>query len=68
MKESPVRQLPSGAMRASGMLIKPVWPVTLGVSARAADARASAAATSAAATGFKKKAPPRGLVYQNRES
>jgi hypothetical protein len=38
MKLKPVRQLPSGAKRASGMLINPVCPVTLGVSANAGDA------------------------------
>ena len=34
MKLMPVRQLPSGAKRASGMLISPVCPVTLGSAAR----------------------------------
>src|SRR5512146_1462443 len=29
----PVRQAPSGATRASGMLMRPVWPVTLGLAA-----------------------------------
>ncbi len=30
MKLRPVRQVPSGAKRASGMLMSPVWPVVLG--------------------------------------
>src|SRR2546423_7019344 len=35
MKPKPVRQLPSGAKRASGMLIRPVGPMTLGSCASA---------------------------------
>src|SRR5688500_4974727 len=44
IKLRPVRQLPSGAKRASGMLMKPVWPVTLGSTAAAPSAQTTAAA------------------------
>src|SRR5919109_3159467 len=52
-KLKPVRQVPSGAKRASGMLMRPAWPETLG---SCADAHAAAQSSST-----NKKGPVRGL-------
>ena len=57
MKLRPVRQLPSGAKRASGMLISPVCPLTLG---SAAIAGAAASISRSGRRRIKKKGPARG--------
>jgi hypothetical protein len=54
-KLTPLRQVPSGAKRASGMLIRPAWPETLGSCA--------SARTAAQSSSRNKKGPDRGLSH-----
>lgn len=69
MKLRPARQLPSGAMRASGMLMRPVWPVALGVSACASGIDSSAAAkTKKRVLAFKKERPLEGVFSELDEN